>query len=149
MAPLHKVALIGGSGRIGSAILNALVAAEFAVTVISRISSKAQYPSRVQTVRVANDYAVENLIDAFRGHDAVVCAIANAHGSQQTKIIDAAVLAGVKRFIPSDFGSNPTEAAIELLPIYYAGKTAILGHLQEVEDKMTWTTIRTGPVFDM
>ncbi|EHL00440.1 putative Isoflavone reductase like protein IRL [Glarea lozoyensis 74030] len=47
-----------------------------------------------------------SLIEAFKGHDAVVSALGAGGLDNEIRMIDAAVTAGVKHFIPSQFGSN-------------------------------------------
>lgn len=74
----------------------------------------------------------------------------------QAKIIDAAILNGVKRFIPSDFGLNtPDMSAIEKhLPALYQRlkpKKQILDYLDERASQnldFTWTAIGAAPLFD-
>ena len=68
---------------------------------------------------------------------------------EETKIIDAAVKAGVKLFLPSQFGNNTqNQKACELLPIL-AGKAAVLEHLRKQEAKgLSWTAVTTGLAFD-
>jgi hypothetical protein len=52
----------------------------------------------------------------FKGQDAVVSAIATASASLQKKLIDAAIKAGVQRFVPSEFGSDTrNEKAMAIL----------------------------------
>ena len=65
-------------------------------------------------------------------------------------MIDAAAEAGVKRFIPADFGSNgENEAALELQPRLKA-KNADVDRLRTKESTgMTWTSIVTGLFLDM
>lgn len=63
-------------------------------------------------------------------------------------MIDAAVQAGVKRFIPSEYGNNTCVAAAELVPLY-GDKAKVIAHLKNQEEKgLTWTAIHTGQFFD-
>lgn len=45
----------------------------------------------------------DDLLDAVKGVDTVICPLVYSQLSLQLRIIDAAKSAGVKRFIPSDF----------------------------------------------
>ena len=65
-------------------------------------------------------------------------------------IVDAAVTAGVKRFIPSEFGSNTlNKKVVELFGATMEAKVKVLNHLKEQESTgLTWTGIATGPFFD-
>ncbi len=92
-------------GLLGSAVVDQLAAAGFAVTVLTRNrSSLKDLPSGIEAVEV--DYnSVESLANALRGQDVIVTTTSAEALSNQKPIIDAAIAAGVKRFIPSDFGS--------------------------------------------
>ena len=46
------------------------------------------------------------MMEAFKEKDAVVLTTGDALGGREIAIVDAAIKAGVKRFIPSNFGSN-------------------------------------------
>ena len=110
MSTIKTVAIAGASGHLGPAVLNTLLAAGiFEVTVFTRVSSNATFPSGAKVIPV--DYAsMESLTDALRGQDAVVSTLASVSLSAQFLMIDAAIAAGVKRFIPSEFGSNTYNA---------------------------------------
>ena len=86
---------------------------------------------------------------AFTGQDAIVSTIGAAGLTQQKAFIDAAVKAGVKRFLPSELSTNTRSDAVrELLPLFEA-KQEILNYLQEKEGTgLTWTGLATGPLLD-
>jgi hypothetical protein len=62
--------------------------------------------------------------------------------SIQPRLIDAAIEAGVKRFIPSEFGADTLNEKSRLLPVY-PGKVTTFDHLIEKcrEGKVEWTAI--------
>ena len=63
-------------------------------------------------------------------------------------IVDAAAKAGVKYFVPSEFGHDTTDPKVlELLPVFKA-KTAVTKKLESHEEKMGWTGIVTGLFLD-
>lgn len=68
---------------------------------------------------------------------------------EQKKYIDAAITAGVKRFIPSEFSSNtPSPAVVQLLPLFGL-KKEVLEYLKTKETSgLTWTAIVTALLFD-
>ena len=68
---------------------------------------------------------------------------------QHKLLIDVAVKAGVKRYIPGEFGSNtPDPQVVEHVPIF-KGKATIADYLKTKESEgMTWTGIITGGFFD-
>ena len=120
---------------------------------MSREGSKSTFPASVE-VRHADLKSVDSLTRAFAGQDAVVVASPGSavHGGQ-TEVADAAVAAGVKRFLPSEFGHN-TRKVGDLLPILgkmLAGKKAIVDHLIELAKKnpgFTWTGVGTSLFLD-
>lgn len=65
------------------------------------------------------------------------------------KLIDAAIAAGVKRFIPSEFGANNLDPRARQLVPTYDIKGAILEYLQkkaeESNGSLTWASISCGP----
>lgn len=91
-----------------------------------------------------------SLVEALKGQDAVVTAIAGEATADQTKIIDAAVEAGVKRFVPTEYGvdtSNP--AAVEKVP-FFKIKENMKKYLEEKAERglIEWTSFITGAFFD-
>jgi hypothetical protein len=54
----------------------------------------------------------------------------------------------VKRFVPSEFGSDtPNPKTRAIVPIFNA-KTGTVDYLRSKEDDISWTSIITGPFFD-
>jgi uncharacterized protein YbjT (DUF2867 family) len=99
MSNIRKVAHIGASGFIGSAVLKALIASDLEVTVLTRKESSARFPEQVKVVRV--DFTDHrSTVEALQGEDAVFSTVGVKAINSQYEIIDAAVEAGVKRFIP-------------------------------------------------
>lgn len=148
MTAIKRVALIGASGKIGPSILEAfLVNGNFDVTVLSRKSSGATFPSGVKIIKTDVDY--DSLRAAFSGQDAVVSIVGGAQASNQKLYIDAAIAAGVKRFIPSDFGGWTPDAAILDKNKLFKSKVEIAEYLKEKESEtFSWSAIINGPVFD-
>jgi uncharacterized protein YbjT (DUF2867 family) len=128
--------------------VRALVAANFNVTALTRGSS-APFSSPVQVHKV--DYeSASSLAEVFKGQDAVVSPIATGGLGIQKKIIDAAVQAGVKRFIPSEFGIDTRNAEGGLGKILSA-KQETREYLDKVSKEnpgFTWTGISTSLFFD-
>lgn len=118
----------------------------FNVTVLSREGSSSTFPNDVKVVR-ANFDSLDSLKSAFEGQDAVVSLVASHALHTQTLLIDAAIAAGVKRYIPSEFGSNtPDPRTLEAVPLF-KGKVDVQDYLKSKEDKISRTTIITGPFF--
>jgi hypothetical protein len=89
------------SGNVGKPILKALLdAGQFELTVLSRKESNATFPTGAKVVKT--DFSADSLADLFRGQDVVISAVTTQAVDEQIKFIDAALKAGVKRFITSD-----------------------------------------------
>ncbi|KAH8744001.1 hypothetical protein F5883DRAFT_722431 [Diaporthe sp. PMI_573] len=118
MGSFKKVALLG-KGRLGSAILEELVNNGFTVTVLSRNpSGMKDLPSGVEAAQV--DYSSQDsLVEALRRNDVAIATFASAAVMNQELIIEACIKAGVKRYIPADWGSLSTDPKARTLPINY------------------------------
>ncbi|RFU72503.1 hypothetical protein TARUN_9754 [Trichoderma arundinaceum] len=150
MAVIKKVAVLGGSGNLGPHIINALLESGFEVTAITRLESQATFADRVGVKRIdiTSKEAVES---ALQGHDALVSTISAAAVGDQRTIIDAAVAAGVRRFIPSEFGVDTRRTDESSLGWMLADKVKLADYLSEVVEKnkqFTWTGLVVGAFFD-
>jgi len=100
---------------------------------------------------VKKQYDDPTLHEAFEGQDAVVSFVAVTALLNQLKFIDIAIEAGVKRFIPSELGSNSLNPTAQELVFFYKQKRTVLDHLEAAARENTsfsWTGLATGPVFD-
>ena len=88
---------------------------------------------------------MESLTGALEGIDAVVSAVAGTAIKTQTTLIDAAAVAGVKRFIPSEYGSVTTNPKLEAFPLY-ENVFMIKRRLQEKANaaQLSWTVLACG-----
>lgn len=119
----------------------------FTISVVSRESSAATFPSGVRVHKI--NFSESSLLSAFKGQDAVVSVVGAGGFLEQKKIIDAAVKAGVKKFLPSEFSSNTLSDAVqELVPVFHA-KREVIDYLKSKEkEDMSWTAISCGLLFD-
>ncbi|PTB65677.1 NAD(P)-binding protein [Trichoderma citrinoviride] len=148
---LKNIALVGASGNVGKVLLPALLAAnKFTVTVLRRrASSPSTLPSGVRVVDVDFSSA-DSLAAALAGQDALVSTVGSgALNDEQKRLIDAAVAAGVRRFLPSEYGCDLQNELAAKLPVF-AHKVEVAGYL---EDKarttpLTYTLVYSGPFFD-
>lgn len=115
--PLVKSVL--QKGRLGSAVLEELVNNGFTVTVLSRNPSGIKdLPSGVEAAQV--DYSSQDsLVEALRGNDVAIATFASGALFNQEVIIEASIKAGVKRYIPADWGSLTTDPKARTLPMNY------------------------------
>ncbi|TQN64315.1 Isoflavone reductase-like protein IRL, partial [Colletotrichum shisoi] len=150
---IKTVAVVGASGLVGLRVVEALQEKGFDVTAVSRQSSTATFPPGV-AVRRADLSSVESLTAAFAGQDAVVSAISTVAvivPGAQDPLIDAAVAAGVKRFVPSEYGLNTRNLEGEILGDWLKAKTAAVDYVikkAEANPGFTWTGVGTSLFFD-
>jgi nucleoside-diphosphate-sugar epimerase len=157
--PIKNVLIAGATGSVGTAILSALLAdPSFTVTILSRASSSATFPAGTPVIKVSDAFTISELTSAFKNQDAVIIALTTSSVTKDGKdglafrLIDAAVAAGVKRFIPSEFGANNLDPrARNVVPVYDI-KGAMLEHLiaqaKASNGKLTWTSICCGSWLD-
>ena len=98
---------------------------------------------------MSTDYSTKSLSEIFKGQDIVLSLVGAAALADQKKIIDAAANAGVKRFIPSEFGSDTTDPHhLEIVP-FFSQKKEVVDYLRTKErEGMSWTAFVNGLFFD-
>jgi NmrA-like family len=112
----QPILVAGGTGNLGGRIIKALIKRGAEVRAIVRngtepekIAKLTELGAKVITVEMSD---VEELKQACQGASCVVSALSGLHDvivDSQTKLLDAAIAAGVRRFIPSDFASDFTK----------------------------------------
>lgn len=126
MSAIKNVAIAGASGSLGKVVLERIIASgKFNITVLRRQGSSAKFDSNVKVVDVDYNSASE-LTAALKGQDALVSTVGTPFLQGQTRLVDAAIAAGVKRFLPSEFGSNLDFPNTRSLPVF--------AHKVEVQD---------------
>lgn len=132
------------SGSLGPHVLKALIDAGFQVKVLTRSKKPGAFDASVNVVEV-DFVSIESLTAALKGVDAVVSTVAGTAIDGQTVLIDAAVAAGVKRFIPSEYGSVTTNPQVKQIPVY-TPMFNIKRYLSEKASsgKLTWTVLACG-----
>ncbi|KXH44411.1 hypothetical protein CNYM01_07272 [Colletotrichum nymphaeae SA-01] len=149
MSSIKTVAVFGATGSIGRFALPALLEADFEVTVITYSTEGKSFTPQVKIA--ITDFSPQSLHQVLTGQDAVLCVLGHTVFDRQIDVINAAAKAGVKRFIPSDFGTpkGPND-----VPEYRAilGKKAQAQALLEEKAKedgsFTWTSFWNGPLLD-
>ncbi|KAE8327567.1 NAD(P)-binding protein [Aspergillus sergii] len=145
---IENVVIAGATGNLGSHILTELVSyGGFNITVLTR-KTGATFPSGV-TAKVVDFSSPEALSLALQGQDAVVDAILSPDPTVSIGLIDAAVSAGVYRYIAPEFSIHPKYDKMRSLPVF-RGKAQIYDHLKKVanDQKITWTAISNGAFLD-
>ncbi|KAI1908369.1 hypothetical protein LOZ61_005617 [Ophidiomyces ophidiicola] len=152
---VQHVAFVGADGKLGPSVLKALASSgQFNITVLKRRSSSSvsNYPPSVQTVLIPDEFPVDDLIEALKGKDAVVVTVNGSLDKLQMRLADAAAQAGVKQFIPADFGSCDSQEQMicELVPIFQR-KANVRNHLNSLVVRypgFLWTSLVCGHFFD-
>lgn len=111
----HTIVIAGGTGHLGEKIINALLGNNATVRAIVRSSSDAEKVAKLREKGVevyqVTDWNVAELTEACNGAACVVSALQGLQDvivEAQTTLLDAAVAAGVPRFIPSDYSTDFT-----------------------------------------
>ncbi|TPX34063.1 hypothetical protein SmJEL517_g03234 [Synchytrium microbalum] len=133
-----KIVVLGGTGLTGKPVVQELVNAGFDVTIFSR-NADAAAPTGVHVVKISNPTDVEDLAQNLKGIDAVVSLLGFPVGvAAQAATITAAKLAGVKRFLPSEFGVDHSKFKSPV----FAAKDAALEEIKKAG--LEWTVICVG-----
>lgn len=128
MSTFKNIILIGATGSIGSVVLAALEKEpSFTITLVQRASSKAKMPAHLKTIAVSDSYPTDELIPVFRGQDVVINCMTSLSVADQFRIIDAAIAAGVRRYVPSEYGLNNMRRDAQALNLVFHDK----GKVQE------------------
>jgi hypothetical protein len=116
-------------------------------TVITREDSTAIFPSTISIQKIP--YDLPSFTSALRGQDAVICCTVATALDIEKIVIDAAVAAGVKWFVPSEFGHDTSdERILGMLPML-RGKAGVIEVLKRKErEGLSWTGVVTGLFFD-
>ncbi|KAF3385325.1 hypothetical protein F1880_002191 [Penicillium rolfsii] len=153
---IRKVIIIGAGGHLGSHLVSAFDAdPHFQVSILSRASSDcSRFPSHIPCYCVGGSYDTSEaeLVELLRGQDAIISAIAAQAVLQQKTIINAALKAGVKYFVPSEFGHDTRNKQLARLlpPFLVTHKRQIVDYLQSKENEgLKWTAFVTGPFFEI
>ena len=143
----RNIAVVGAGGsNIGNHIVRTLLTAPYAgrfnVTVLARESSKSTFHPDAKVIRLSDDFLHASLVSALKGQDVLISAVQAK--DLEYRLIDAAIEAGVQRFLPSEYGVNNTfKPARDLAPIFDS-KGQTIEHLITKEAQISWTAVPTG-----
>lgn len=114
------------SGNVGSSVLPELLKSDLVLSAVTRETSSAKFPEGITHVK--SDFSLSSLTEVFKGQDAVVSMLPITALGDQAVVIEAAIAAGVKRFIPSEYGSDSTvstDLSILLYSAYNNGRATL------------------------
>lgn len=137
-----------GSGKLGSHIRNALLAdTALDVTIVSRINSPATFSS---STKVSDAYPDTEMVNAFKGQDAVVLCLGFAADKYYASLVDSSIKAGVKHLVASAYGGNDRSKEAEKLFPIAAQKAQIIRELKSRETPgWAWTATYCGLFFEL
>jgi uncharacterized protein YbjT (DUF2867 family) len=149
---LPQIAVAGATGNLGLPIQSALLSAGYPVIALSRVGGNHSKlpPHPNLTIKEVDFTSVSDLIGALQDVKVVVSCLATSAMGSQTPLIDASVAAGVKRFIPAEFGMDSQNPLAMQLPVCVP-KVATQKYLREQatkNSKFTWTAIANGMFLD-
>jgi len=131
-------------------ILEESLKSSLKVSVLTRPGSKSTFPEGVKVI--PTDYTPSSLVEALAGQDAVISLLGlSAIGEQQYALIDAAIKAGVKRFLPSEFGIDTTSAKLLAVVPPFAVRAELIDYLKAKQAEgshIEWTAVVTGMFLD-
>lgn len=120
------------------------------MTILTRPDAKHTFPAAAKIQHV--DYeSIDSLTAALQGQDALVSTLGGAGFDKQLGLVEAAIKAGVRRFIPSEFGcdtGNPKVMELPVLSAKVAFRQALQKKIAESGSTLTYTGIINGPFFD-
>ncbi|KAK1580464.1 NmrA-like family protein [Colletotrichum navitas] len=149
LSHIKNVLVVGASGSVGGPTVKALLEENFQVTGLTRQSSSATLPEGVR--HLTTDFSEASLLEAFRNQDAVVSAVTSSQSDAlmlQKTLVDAAIAARVKVFVPSEYGIDTADGTAPKYVPALADKIEVVKYLKERQDKISWTAIVTGAIFD-
>lgn len=116
---------------------------------MTRKASSSNFADKARIVEVDYSSPAE-LESALKGQDAVICTFGAAGKDAQKLLTDAAVKAGVKRFLPSEFGSNLADSRTKSYPAFGDKIKAQhqLDSAAKQNPEFSYTLIYNGPFLD-
>ncbi|KAL5476930.1 hypothetical protein ACEPAI_3116 [Sanghuangporus weigelae] len=154
----QSVLIIGATGRTGSSIVDGLLENDNFVIIAGTRPSSASKPqietlkSRGVEIRIIGleNWTVDQIAESLKGADTVISTTFYAEVPRQKLLADACKKAGVKRFVPDDWGTACVRGVRQL----YDQKLAIRNHAKEIEINYTfidvgWWMQITPPFIDI
>lgn len=100
-------------------------------------------------VKIVDTSSVAAITDALRDQDAFVDATSGPDPTLSERFIEAAVSAGVYRFVMSEFSADPQNLKARS-PLIFSGKNQLFENMKRLasEGKITYTTVSNGAFLD-
>lgn len=153
--------LVIGNWELCLTIVSALIPSTFDQDYVRCQVSVLTYPSQTLALpphispdtieHKKSDFSSSSLQDVFTGQDMVISTMSGGDADLQIRIIDALVAAGVKKFIPHEFGHDTLNKELQARISKYAGRAKVIEYLQQLSSDrpgFSWTGIATGYPLD-
>ena len=94
--------------------------------------------------------SLESVTNALKGQDVLVNTVGSGAISGQNLVIDAAIAADVKRYVPADYSSFTADPEAQTLPVIKP-LVDVQNYLKEkaAEGKIEWTIFQTGAFLNL
>jgi hypothetical protein len=117
------------------------------VTLLTRDVTKSKdLPADIRLQQV--DYNSDmSLSQALEGQDALISTVVMSAISNQPRMIDAAITAGVKLFIPAEYTANSRDVQAQAQPLM-SSVVAIQRYLATKEDQISWFVVNCGALLE-
>lgn len=111
---VENVAIVGAGGSVGKFITEALLSqGKHKVTAITREDSDSKLPDGIHHIKKVSYDNQQSLVDAMRGQDALIITMKPmTPPDTQSKLIDAAVEAGVEYIMPNEYGVDASNESL-------------------------------------
>ncbi|PWY90363.1 NAD(P)-binding protein [Aspergillus sclerotioniger CBS 115572] len=140
---IQRIAIVGAGGSVGQPITQALLqTGKHTITALTRAGSQSPLPSGVHSIPV--DYnSPDSLSNALLNQDCLIITLSvQAPPDTQSKLIQAAVTAGVKYVMPNVWGCDVMHQPFVNSGIHWE---RLRNALNEIESKgLTWTALVCG-----
>ncbi|KAH7153291.1 hypothetical protein EDB81DRAFT_855713 [Dactylonectria macrodidyma] len=145
MSQGRKITIVGGTGTVGSVTLSALLAKNIhTITAISRVDSTATFPDACIVKK--GSYDEEFLGSALKDQDVLILQLGRFGVDVQDTFFRAAVKAGVKYILPTEFGSDPEATQMVKEQPALWGKAERRKLVQDLGG--SWIAVVNNPWFD-
>jgi hypothetical protein len=122
----------------------------YRITNLTSADQTPYLPSHVKAGAVrhrTSDFTPASLERIFKGQDIVISTVAGIDYELQTCIIEAAIAADVKRFIPHEFGHDTLNKKMQSRIPGGAERAKVIQYLQETQ-AIEWVGIAVGCILD-
>ncbi|PVH93433.1 NAD(P)-binding protein [Periconia macrospinosa] len=147
MSPFKNILIVGAAGSIGTHVLKTLEQEPtFTLTLLQRASSKAKLPAHLRTISIADSYPTDELVQAFKDQDVIVNCMTSLSAADQFRMVDAAISAGVTRYVPSEYGLNNLRPDAQALNSVFHDKGKVQEYLRAkaTDGAIEWMSISCG-----